>query len=165
MSWFEGSLRGFRDVTYNYNHTKSTAHHRVPAMVNHPQYDPELRKALYGKDAKLHPFADFYHEALHQGERANTPRAQNEEKNIKEHADSYRKNDLVYIDVVEPRVGGRYHVQHKQTYRVYSVNTVQKPYLYRLQKVANNDVVPGYFHGSELMAADLVKNLQIDSKN
>ena len=64
--WTQYKLENLlRDVTYNYNHIKSTAHHRVPAMVNHPQYDPELKKALYGKDAKLQPFEDFYHEALY----------------------------------------------------------------------------------------------------
>ena len=151
-----------RDITYNYNHSHSTAHGKIPAEVNHPKFDPELRLALYGPNVKLQPFESFYHEALTREKAANTPRTKNQPKNIAEHENEYKKNDLVYVDAVEPKVGGRYHVRRRATYRIHSVNTVQKPYLYRLQDIESKKLLNGFYYGRELLAADLVENLQVD---
>ena len=62
---------------------------------------------------------------------------------------------------MESKVGGRYHVRRCAIYRIYSVSTVQKPYLYRLQDIETKKVVSGWYYGRELARADL-SDLEIE---
>ena len=63
--WTEKKLeRALSDVTYSYNNTVSSSHGRTPASVNSSLFDPFLREALYGHQAKLQPFEVFYKEQL-----------------------------------------------------------------------------------------------------
>ena len=62
--WNEKRLeKALADVTYSYNHTKSTAHGFTPSSFNFPEFDPELRLRLY-KKRKIERFEDFYTEKL-----------------------------------------------------------------------------------------------------
>ena len=100
--WTEKKLeRALSDVTYSYNNTVSSSHGRTPASVNSSLFDPFLREALYGHQAKLQPFEVFYKEQLKLRKKANTPDKPSEKPNFDERKDDFKKGSLVYIDYID----------------------------------------------------------------
>ena len=99
--------QALRDVTHSYNNTVSSSHGCTPTSVNSPQFDPFLRAALYGHQAKLQPFDVFYKEQLKLRKKANTPDKPNEKPNFNEGKDEFKKGSLVYIDYIDDYQIGR----------------------------------------------------------
>ena len=59
-------------------------------------------------------------------------------------------------------MGGKYGPRRGPIYRVHGVQTVAKPYIYKLQNINNGKLLPGRFYGAELLRADLAKDLKIE---
>ena len=74
-------VKALEAVVYSYNHTPSSSHKFKPADVNDSQFDPLLRKNLYGPQAKLRRFEDIYVEQLQLRKKMNTPDESKKRKN------------------------------------------------------------------------------------
>ena len=149
-----------KDLVYSYNHTVSSSHQRTPISVNSPKFDPFLREALYGPQ-QLQPFEVFYKEQLKLRKKANTP--DKKKPNFNEGKDQFRKGDLVYIDYVDDyQVSRKYHVKRGPIYEVCDVNTLQRPFLYKLRDVYSEKEAYGYYYGRELARADLSTDLKVE---
>ena len=162
--WTEKKLeRALKDVTYSYNHTVSSSHGRTPISVNSPLFDPFLREALYGPRAKLQPFDVFYREQLKLRRKANTPDREEDLPNFNEEKDSFKKGSLVYVDYSDDsHVGGKYNVKRGPIYEVSEVNTLERPFLYRLRDPHSKKEAYGWYYGRELVRADLSTGLKVE---
>ena len=149
--------KALKDATYNYNHTVSTAHGKIPADVNRAEFDPELRLALYGPKTKLQPFEKFYQEQLELRKKANTPETSRSKAHFDEKPDSYKKGTWVYLDYAIKNVGGRYHTRRGPIFEIDEVNTLQSPYLYRLKDIKSGKLLYGWYYGREIMRASLAE--------
>ena len=160
--WTEKRLeKALADVTYSYNHTKSTAHGFTPASCNFPEFDPELRLRLY-KERKIERFEDFYTEKLRLHKKANTPEKSADKPNFDESPNSFKRGDLVYIDFKKPNVGRyAYNVQRGPIYEISRVNVQSSPYLYKLSNIKTSKPLYGFYYGRELARADL-SDLEIE---
>ena len=148
------------ELTKGYNSTVSTSHGLTPESCNSPIYDPLLRERLYPR-RKLEPFADYVHEVLDRQTKANTPRPPDAKRIYDERRDSFKKNDLVYIDFDKSKAGGQYKTaQRGRLLRVERVNTLQRPYVYKLRDHQNNPL-HGWYYGNELARGDL-SDLTVD---
>ena len=155
QEWTQKKLEAaLRDVTFSYNNTESSSHGMKPAECNFPEFDPVLRKKLYG-DQKLERFETLYTQILERNQEANTPREESED-NFKEGPNDFKKDDIVYIDFKERNVGSRaYAVRRGPLYRVSRVNVLADPYLYKLSSLTNEREQAGWYYGRELTKGNL----------
>ena len=154
--------QALKDVTYSYNHTVSSSHGRTPISVNSPMFDPFLREALYGHQP-LQPFEVFYKEQLKLRKKANTPDKKADKPNFNEGSDQFKKGSLVYIDYVDDyQVSRKYNVKRGPIYEICEVNTLQRPFLYKLRDVHTEKEAYGYYYGRELARADLSTDLKVE---
>ena len=153
--WSQKRLeKALKDVTYSYNHTVNS-HGFKPAVCNDSRFDPELRLRNYGPKAKPKRFEDFYTEQLKLRKKMNTPDT-SKKPNFSENPNSYKVEDLVYVDYESKDVGRKaYNVRRGKIYKVAYVNTFASPFLYRLKDVKSRKPLPGWFYGAELSRADL----------
>ena len=159
--WTDKKLeRALQDLVYSYNHTVSSSHGRTPISVNSPMFDPFLREALYGP-LKLEPFEKFYKEQLKLRKKANTP--DNKKPNFKEGPNDFKKGSLVYIDFLDDyQVSRKYNVKRGPIYEIAEVNTLQKPFLYKLRDMHTEKETYGWYYGRELCRADLSTDLEVE---
>ena len=153
--------KALADATYSYNHTTNSATGMTPASCNFPEFDPELRLRLY-KDRKIEKFEDFYTETLRLHKKANTPEKVENKPNFDESKDSFKRNDLVYVDFKQANVGRpAYKIQRGPIYKISRVNVQSSPYLYKLSDFKNSKPLHGWYYGRELARADL-SDLEIE---
>ena len=160
--WTEKRLeRALADVTYSYNNTKNSKTGFTPASCNFPEFDPELRRRLY-KEQKIERFEDLYTETLRLHKKANTPEKNENKPNFDESPNSFKRNDLVYIDFKKSRVGNTaYARQRGSIYKISRVNVQSSPYLYKLSSITTGKDLYGWYYGLELGRADL-SDLEIE---
>ena len=160
--WTEKRLeRALADVTYSYNNTKNSKTGFTPASCNFPEFDPELRRRLY-KEQKIERFEDLYTETLRLHKKANTPEKNKNKPNFDESPNSFKRNDLVYIDFKKSRVGNTaYARQRGSIYKISRVNVQSSPYLYKLSSITTGKDLYGWYYGLELGRADL-SDLEIE---
>ena len=155
--------RALQDVVYSYNHSESSSHGRTPISVNSPIFDPFLREALYGPQNSLQPFEVFYKEQLKLRKKANTPDAKEKKPNFNEGKDQFKKGSLVYIDYVDDyQVSRKYNVKRGPIYEISEVNTLQRPFLYKLKDIHTEKEAYGWYYGRELARADLSTDLEVE---
>ena len=150
--WTYGRLvKALQAACLSYNQTTNSKNFK-PADVNDSRFDPELRRRLYGPQAKLRRFEDIYTEQLRLRKKYNTP-----VKPKKGTTPEYElhKSDLVYVEFELDRVdliAGRkaYRVQRKKNYEVSYVNTFDRPFLYRLRDIRTQEDLAGYYYQNEL---------------
>ena len=159
--WTDKKLeQALKDLVHSYNHTESSSHGRMPISVNSPMFDPFLREALYGPQ-QLQPFDVFYKEQLKLRKRANTP--EKKKPNFNEGKDQFKKGSLVYIDYVDDyQVSRKYNVKRGPIYEISEVNSLQRPFLYKLRDVHTEKEAYGYYYGRELARADLSTDLEVE---
>ena len=149
-----------RDVTHSYNNTESSSHGMKPAECNFSEFDPVLRAKLYGNQP-LEKFETLYTQTLARQKKANSPRKSWKSK-FKEGANDFKKDDLVYVNFEESRVGRpAYEVQRGKLYRIARVNVLAKPYLYKLFNMSTEKEILGWYYGYELAKGDL-SDLEIE---
>ena len=68
----------------------------------------------------------------------------------------------MYVDFRPKKVGGKHGPRRGPIYRVHHVQTAAKPYIYKLQNISNNKLLPGRFYGAELLLAVVPDNLKIE---
>ena len=147
--------KALADATYSYNHTNNFATGMTPASCNFPEFDPELRLRLY-KDRKIEKFEDFYTETLRLHKKANTPEKIENKPNFDESKDSFKRNDLVYVDFKQANVGRpAYKIQRGPIYKISRVNVQSSPFLYKLSDFKNSKPLHGWYYSRELARADL----------
>ena len=89
---------------------------------------------MYGHQAKLQPFDVFYKEQLKLRKKANTPDKKSQMPNFDEGSDKFKKGSLVYIDYTDDyQVSRKYNVKRGPIYEISEVNTVQRPFLSKIQ--------------------------------
>ena len=126
-------------------------------------FDPFLREALYGAQNHLQPFEVFYKEQLKLRQQANTPDPPHKRPNFNEGKDQFKKGSLVYIDFVDDyQVSRKYNIKRGPIFEISEVNTLQRPFLYKLKDVYTDKEALGWYYGRELARADLSTDLEVE---
>ena len=161
--WTEKRLEyALAEATHSYNHATNSATGFTPASSNFPEFDPELRRRLYG-DRKIEKFEDFYTETLRLHKKANTPDKPEDKPNYDESKNAFRRKDLVYIDFKKPNVGrSAYKVQRGPIYEISTVNVQSSPYIFKLMDIKSSTPLYGWYYGRELAKADLSTDLEVE---
>ena len=95
--------------------------------------------------------------------KANTPDKPSEKRNFNERKDEFKKGSLVYIDYNDDyQIGRKYNVKRGPIYEISEVNTVQRPFLYKLRDPYSKKEAYGWYYGRELARADLTTDLKIE---
>ena len=107
-----------------------------------------LREALYGAQNHLQPFEVLYKEQLKLRQQANTPDPPNKRPNFNEGKDQFKKGSLVYIDFVDDyQVSRKYNIKRGPIFEISEVNTLQRPFLYKLKDVYTDKEALGWYYG------------------
>ena len=87
----------------------------------------------------------------------------NKKPNFKEGPNDFKKGSLVYIDFLDDyQVSRKYNVKRGPIFETSEVNTMQKPYLYKLRDMNTEKEAYGWYYGRKLARADLSTDLKVE---
>ena len=137
--------KNLKDVLASVNNTITASHGKPPAKVNHPIFDPYLRR-MQNPQEPLLPFDEFFTEQMRLQKLVTKPNPKGKE-NYDE--STYHVGDEVYIDYLPSALARSYHQKRGKTFKVSRVDTTSEPWIYELTDIMDRKA-KGYFYAAEL---------------